>query len=67
MGDWCASSHPVTVKASSLPFIWVVVEGKEVKALVDSECFVSIVHSRLLRNCSGESRLLAFNGTEVKC
>ena len=37
------------------------------KALVDSGCFVSIVHSRLLRNCSGESRLLAFNGTEVKC
>ena len=50
-----------------LPVIEVMLDGKVVRALVDTGCSTAVVRSRLINKCKGESRMTAFDGREVKC
>ena len=66
----CASNRPVNCKmaqGSVLPMVEVVVEGNSAKALVDTGCSTTIVHSKYVDQCDGVTRIRTFDGSEVKC
>ena len=68
MGDCCASNDPLSnVKAHSLPIIYLKVNDCSVRGLIDSGCTRTIVHSRLVVGCEGETFVSAFDGRQVKC
>ena len=68
-GDCCASSHPTSqaMYGGLLPSVRVRVGECDVSALVDTGCTKSLVHVGIAGECYGQSNLIAFDGTNVRC
>ena len=68
-GDCCASSHPTShaMYGGLLPSVRVRVGERDVSALVDTGCTKSLVHVGIAGECYGQSNLIAFDGTNVRC
>lgn len=67
-GGWCASSYPINAsQAHALPVIEVTLEGRRVRALVDTGCATTVVCSRIVGGCKGVNYMVAFDGSRVKC
>ena len=52
---------------TALPIIEVRVEGREVRALVDTGCTTTMVRSSLVGERVGENWMSAFDGRKVRC
>ena len=69
-GSCFASSAPLLLGAASkasLPVVDVVVDGGKARALVDTGCSTTLASSKIVGKCTGESYIMAFDGTCVKC
>ena len=68
MGDCCAGNNPLfDGEAPPLPVIQLQVNKHRVRGLVDSGCTKTIVHSKLVTDCTGETLIRAFDGRQVRC
>ena len=50
-----------------LPMIDMLVKGREVRALVDTGCTMTVVSTKVCGQYSGMSSLVAFDGSVVQC
>ena len=72
-GDYCACSHPRDMKANcdTLPVVDIVIRpnNETAKALVDTGCSTTVVHSRYVAqsHCIGNVYINAFDGRPIKC
>ena len=62
----CAGSSPAHAVAA-LPVVVAVVNGRRVRALVDTGCSKSIVAKRLSGWCQGSCVVIAVDGSRVQC
>ena len=69
-GNHCADSYAfksVMTHDGSLPTIEIPVEGKEVRALVNTGCTATLIHSDFSNGLMGTSSIKAVNRKEVAC
>ena len=69
-GYYCTSSHPFLngkAPGSLLPQIVVTVNGKKVRALVDTGCTTTLVWASVIEYWEGASNVRAVDGREVRC